>query len=209
MPHERFEKAAQNWDENPGRILMAKNIASTICKQTPISPEWTAIDYGCGTGLITLAIEQDVKKITGFDSSPAMLSKLMEKVNSLGLSNVETKLVDLETEGVPEMQADLVVSSMTLHHIANIPALLKKLYMLLKPGGYIALADLDIEDGSFHADNSGVQHFGLDREWIKSELAQAGFLDCEDTTAHVAERETNNGMKKFPVFLVWGKKGQQ
>ena len=206
MPHERFEKAAMNWDENPGRILMAKNIASTICKMTPISPEWTAIDYGCGTGLVTLAIEQDVKKIIGFDSSPAMLSKLEEKVKSLGLNNVETKLVDLETDGVPEMQVDLIVSSMTLHHITDIPALLKKLSMLLKPGGYIALADLDVEDGTFHAGNSGVQHFGLDRDWMKNELAQAGFTECGNTTAHVAERETVNGMKSFPVFLVWGKK---
>lgn len=206
MPHERFEKDAQNWDENAGRVMMAQNVASTICKMVPISPEWEAIDYGCGTGLITLSIEPKVKRITGMDSSTAMLSKLKEKVQELELNNVETFLADLERDGTPEITADLISSSMTLHHIADIPSLLKKLYSIVRPGGYIALADLDTEDGTFHADNSGVQHFGLDREWLKGELAKVGFKDCGDTTAHVAERDTPNGKKSFPVFLVWGRR---
>ena len=187
--------------------MMAKNIASAICKMVPISPEWEALDYGCGTGLVTLSIEPEVRRITGMDSSPAMLGKIREKVRELGLNNVDTVLADLEKDETPKMQVDLITSSMTLHHIADIPSLLKKLHAMLRPGGYIALADLDTEDGTFHADNSGVQHFGLDREWLKAEMAKAGFKDCGDATAYVAERDTPNGRKNFPVFLVWGRKG--
>jgi|YelNatPaOPRAMG01_1025707.scaffolds.fasta_scaffold116736_1 tRNA (cmo5U34)-methyltransferase len=206
MPHERFEKGAQNWDEKPGQIMMAKNIASAICKVVPISPEWEALDYGCGTGLVTLSIEPGVRRIIGMDSSPAMLGKLKEKIKELGLDNVDTVLADLEKEEAPKIQVDLITSSMALHHIADIPSLLTKLHSMLRPGGYLALADLDTEDGTFHADNSGVQHFGLDREWLKAEMAKVGFKDCGDATAHVAERDTPNGRKSFPVFVVWGRR---
>ena len=58
---------------------------------------------------------------------------------------------------------DLIVSAMTLHHIAEISTLLCSLSRWLRSGGYLALADLDTEDGSFHQDLTDVHHFGLDR----------------------------------------------
>jgi len=56
---------------------------------------------------------------------------------------------------------------MTLHHIEEPARLLKRFYDLLLPGGILGIADLDMEDGAFHKDNTGVVHFGFERMQLK------------------------------------------
>lgn len=57
---------------------------------------------------------------------------------------------------------DGIISAMALHHIKDTQHLLRTFTSHLHPGGFIALADLDREDGSFHTHgNEGVFHFDL------------------------------------------------
>jgi len=206
MSQSRFDQAAATWDEQPTRIVLAKAIAQTMLTQVPISPAMTALDYGCGTGLVTLALQPHLQRIIGADSSPGMLAKLQEKMQAWGITNVETLLLDLATQPPPSgLRADLIVSAMALHHIADIPHLLQALTGLLTPDGYLALADLDAEDGSFHTDMSGVHHLGIDRAWLVAQLTALGFQDISATTAHVIERPDETGItRRYPVFLVSG-----
>jgi len=44
---------------------------------------------------------------------------------------------------------------MTLHHIKNISPLLKQFCSVLYPSGFLAIADLDLDNGQFHGDNKG------------------------------------------------------
>lgn len=208
MSSSRFDQAAATWDEQPVRIALAKAIAQTIRTQVPISPTMTALDYGCGTGLVTLALQPHVQRIIGVDSSPGMLAKLQEKMQALGITNVETLLLDLATQPSPsDLRADLIVSAMALHHIADLPHLLQTLTGLLTPGGYLALADLDAEDGSFHTDMSGVHHLGIDRAWLMAQLRALGYQEVSATTAHVVERPDAAGTpRRYPVFLVSGQR---
>jgi predicted TPR repeat methyltransferase len=168
-----------------------------------------AIDYGCGTGLLTLALRPAVQRITGVDSSSAMLAKLQEKLQATGVTDVDTRLLDLEVQPPPDdMAADLIVSAMTLHHIADISKLLHAFHQWLRPGGYLALADLDAEDGAFHQDATGVHHFGVDRSWLTAQLSGMGLHDVDAITAHVVERPDAAGApRRYPVFLVSGHRG--
>jgi len=86
---------------------------------------------------------------------------------------------------------------MTLHHIADVPALFHEFRRHLRPGGRVALADLDEEDGSFHGDPTGVHHRGFSRQQIQAWLETAGFHGIQLETAVVARKEG----KDFPVFL--------
>jgi len=206
MSQSRFDHAAGTWDEQSARIVLAKAIAQTILTQVPVSPTMTALDYGCGTGLVTLALQPHVQRIIGIDSSSGMLAKLQEKMQALGITNVETLLLDLATQPPPpDLRADLIVSAMALHHITDLPHLLQALTGLLTPGGYLALADLDTEDGSFHTDMTGVHHLGVDRAWLIAQLTALSFQDVSATTTHVVERPNDIGMlRRYPVFLVSG-----
>ena len=202
----RFNQAAPTWDENPGRQLMAQRIAGEILTHVPIDSATDVIDFGCGTGLVSLALQPHVHRIIGIDSSPGMLAVLDAKVRTLCITNVEMFCLDLSTQPAPDMHVDVIVSAMALHHIADIPVLLQALLPLLPPGGYLALADLDSEDGSFHEDKTGVYHAGIDRDWLMAQLSALGLQQLSATTAYVMERPSPDGVKRYPIFLVSGRK---
>jgi SAM-dependent methyltransferase len=136
-----------------------------------------------------------------------MLSVLEGKVKERGLTNISTQLVDFEKGERVAGIYSLIVSSMTVHHVPDTGALFKLWYDLLKPEGRVCFADLDVEDGSFHTDNTGVFHFGFDREKLKALLRESGFSDIRDTTAATVVRDVEGkGKKEFPVFLIVAKR---
>jgi hypothetical protein len=91
---------------------------------------------------------------------------------------------------------------MTIHHLEEILALFHKLYAMLNDGGFIAIADLDTEDGSFHSDNTGVFHHGFDREALAAIAEEAGFKDVKFDTASTI----NKPHRDFTVFLLTARK---
>ena len=202
-----FDKEAAQWDANPGRVKLAGDVADAMIRAVSPAKDQDALDFGCGTGLVTLKLQPLVKSITGMDSSRGMLAALESKVAGQGLSNVRTQFLDLEQGGKVEGHYHLIVSSMTLHHVPDPAALISQLAGALLPGGTLAVADLDTEDGSFHGDNTGVLHLGFDRARIKGLFERAGLSAVRDVTAAVVAKEIEGkGRRDFPVFLVIGEK---
>jgi len=202
-----FNKEAAQWDANPGRVKLANEVADAIISEAAPSRDMDALDFGCGTGLVTLRLQPLVRSIVGVDSSQGMLGVLDGKITAQGLKNVETRFVDFDKGGRIEGRFHLLVSSMTLHHVPDIAGLFKQWHELLLPEGQLCFADLDAEDGSFHGDNTGVFHLGFDRDHLKRLLLAAGFRDIRDTTATTMMRDVEkSGKKEFPVFLIVAKK---
>lgn len=203
---ERFDQAAADWDNNPGRVALAKGVAAAISDTVPLSPDMEAMDFGAGTGLLTLSLLPQVKSITAVDASAEMLKVLDGKVKSAGITNVKTRYCDLGGEQLPEAAYTLVVSSMVLHHIVDVPWLFKLLRRCLRPGGWIALADLDTEDGSFHADPAGVFHHGFDRAEVCRWLGEAGFTEVNAREAHgMTKQDAQGKTRSYTIFLVSGR----
>jgi len=202
-----FDKEAQSWDQNPGRIRMAADVARAIREETGLSPTMDVLDFGCGTGLLTLAVQPLVHTVTGVDSSRGMLDVLEAKVRDLKLSTVRTLQKDLTRGETLEGSYHLIVSSMTLHHIRTIGPVLHELARVLLPGGHLCIADLDPDDGMFHTGNEGVFHFGFARPVLKQALSDAGFTDIRDRTAASVEKPLpQGGSRIFTVFLMTGRK---
>lgn len=134
-------------------------------------------------------------RILAVDISPAMLEQLRAKPELAG--RVEIHCRDLVESPLAET-VDLVVSAMALHHVRDTARLFGALYAHLRPGGRIALADLDREDGSFHPPAThGVFHAGFDRAELAGLLTAAGFQDVRIDTACTVERDGRH----YPVFL--------
>ncbi len=209
MAEERkdFNIEAAQWDANPGRVKLANEVADAILREAAPSRDMDALDYGCGTGLVTLRLQPQVRTIIGADSSQGMLGVLQGKIRSAGLTNVRTRLVDFEKGERIEGAFHLVVSSMTMHHVKDTAGLFRQWYEILLPGGLLTAADLDTEDGSFHGDNTGVFHFGFDRDDLKKLLRTSGFHDVRIITASTMVRDVPGGGKRaYPVFLIIGRK---
>ena len=192
-----FDARAQTWDDNPGRRRLAADLFAALERQIPLQPDWTVLDYGAGTGLLTLALAPRVRRVLAVDSSAGMLDVLAGKLSLNHVVNVDTIRADFAADPLPPGPCHLVVSAMTLHHVADPNLLFRSFHELLAPGGTLALADLDAEDGSFHENNAGGHHYGFDRDALSRQLAAAGFADVRCTTAALIDRNS----RAYPVFL--------
>lgn len=201
-----FDLRAKTWDDDPMKAARAEAVAQEIRAQVALEPQMTALEYGCGTGLLSFALRAHFKHITLADSSSGMLAALDEKIRSAAIDNMSALKLDLASDPLPSQRFDLIDSLMTLHHIGDTDALLRALYALLKSPGTLCLADLDSEDGSFHgADFSG--HKGFDRETLQRQAAEAGFRTIRFTTVFTIRKAVaTGGEKDFPVFLMIAEK---
>lgn len=203
---ERFNRSAAEWDDNPRRTALAAGVSKAIIESTRPRTSMQAMEFGCGTGLVTLALANHLNSITAIDTSTEMLAVLQKKIELQGISNVHTLHADLVHDNDIPLQAasfELIYSSMTLHHIADTAPLLEKLNGLLNPGGMLAIADLDREDGFFHDDGTDEVHPGFERAALQVLLEKAGFRNVAFSTAyeiHKTNRAGNHAV--YPIFLV-------
>ena len=205
MPEDmRFDQAAATWDAEERRILLARGVTEAIATRCALPADLDVLDFGCGTGLVSLALKPLVRSVTGVDTSRGMLDVFERKVPEQGLAGVRAVLLPADVPLSLPDRFHLVVSSMTLHHVADLATLFARFRDHLHPGGRVALADLDLEDGTFHEDARDVVHLGFDRGGIAALLAGAGFVDVEVETATV----TRKGEHPYPVFLATGRKAE-
>jgi predicted TPR repeat methyltransferase len=200
-----FDQKAVTWDDEPRRVKLAREVADGIIHAAQPTAAMDAMDFGCGTGLLTLLLQPHVRTIDGVDSSRGMLEVLERKVRGRGLANVRPLYCSVERGEHLEGPYHLIVSSMTLHHVPELAPLFKLFHDLLLPGGTLCLADLDKEDGTFHDDHTGVQHFGFERHDILKRLAETGFTGLRDDTVAVIEKSVHDKTRNYPVFLICAK----
>lgn len=168
--------------------------------------EMDVLDYGCGTGLVTLQFQPHVRRITAADASAGMLRVLGRKLKAAGLNEVRRLRWNAEIQPVPPGRYDLIISTMTFHHLGRITRVLRAFRRALVREGRIAIVDLDAEDGSFHSDPTGVRHKGFSRSALRRRLVSAGFKRVRFRTAHRFDRMTRAGRRSFSVFLALAQK---
>ena len=201
-----FDERAKDWDSDPQKVERAHAVAEAIRKAVPLSPSMKALEYGCGTGLLSFALQSDLGQITLADTSQGMLEVLVNKIIEAKVRNMHPVRLDLESDPIPAERFDLMYSLMTLHHIHNVKKVLIKFYDLLVPQGYLLVADLDREDGSFHTDGTTDVHQGLDRAELQKTVEELGFENVKFSTAYEIKKQIDHAEKVFPVFLMLAQK---
>ncbi|MED5402335.1 MAG: class I SAM-dependent methyltransferase [SAR324 cluster bacterium] len=191
-----FKEKSKDWDANEMRKMLSSAIGSSIIEQVSLHEQMRVMDFGAGTGLISSQVAPRVKKIVAVDISEAMLNNLVSKPELQG--KVEIVCQDIIDKPIAE-KFDLIMSAMAMHHVKDTSKLIQRFSEYLSPGAFIALADLDKEDGSFHPeDTEGVFHLGFKRNELQIILEKYGFREIQFITAHTDNKEE----KKYPIFLV-------
>ncbi len=129
-----FDKEAAVWDDNPVRVKLADDLFAAMEKQVAFDPSMSVLDFGCGTGLVTLRIAPRVGSITGADSSQGMLDVLRAKSDRKNLRNVRTLFLDSGDTSLLSGRYDVIVIGMALHHIEAIHPLLNRFHECLAEG---------------------------------------------------------------------------
>ncbi|HET7752548.1 MAG TPA: class I SAM-dependent methyltransferase [Anaeromyxobacteraceae bacterium] len=194
-----FDTVARTWDD-PQKRDRARRVADAIAAAVPGLARMSMFEYGSGTGLLGLELRSRVGSLTMADSSREMIAVAREKIAASGATNARAIVLDLTGAAPAAASYDLVCTLLTLHHIPDVPALLRTFHQLLVPGGYVCVSDLDEEDGSFHG--AGFEgHSGFPRGTITSWLEAAGFSDVRISTVAEIDKETAAGRRRFPLFL--------
>jgi cyclopropane fatty-acyl-phospholipid synthase-like methyltransferase len=193
-----FADKAAEWDQRPLPVRISEGVSAALFARVDLSGDATVLDFGAGTGLLTGHVASRVASVVAVDVSPAMLEQLAAKTALHG--KVEAVCQDLLVRPLGR-RVQCVVSAMAMHHVEDTAALLRTLLAHLEPGGQVALADLDREDGDFHpAGAEGVFHHGFDRGDLSDLMRTSGFVDVGIETACEIDKEG----KRYSIFLATG-----
>jgi ubiquinone/menaquinone biosynthesis C-methylase UbiE len=201
-----FNDLARDWDKNLITKIRTDAIAEELRKIIPLKKEQTAMEFGAGTGLLSIGLKDLFSEIVLMDSSSEMIKVTAEKLAKINLHHLSLVLFDLEKEDYTVRTFDYIFSQMSLHHVLDIEKIITKFYKLLNPGGTLAIVDLYKEDGTFHEqDFNG--HLGFDPEKLVLIYKKAGFVEISYKPCfEITKSEGPNAGKTYPLFLLVGKK---
>lgn len=203
--HQRFDDAAATWDDDPGHEKRQLAVAQAIKQAVNLSPHMRAVDVGGGTGRLSILLADQVGSVVVTDPSAGMVRVARERIEMAGLGDrLRAVQADLTTDRL-DGAYDVVWSSMALHHVRDLDALLRSVAGLLVAGGRLCIADLEEDpDGAFHADKVDFDgHHGFDRQHLAERLARAGFVDVSFTDATSILKDD----REFGVFLCTATRG--
>lgn len=198
-----FDAVAQNWDSDPQKVERAQILAQYISDFVQGKNLNKALEFGCGTGLLSYQLKDAFPLIDLADTSEGMIAVLKKKISDNSLSHFKPILLEAKPAFQPAAY-DMVYSLMTLHHIVNLDAAFDDFYRMLKPGGFLCIADLVKEDGDFHkAEDNYHVHHGFEKEQLLKQLAAHGFNKIDYHEFYSINKTTEAGKQKtFPLFYL-------
>lgn len=202
-----FDLNAKAWD-NDKRIKRAKIISEKIYDVIGTKKISNALEFGCGTGLISFNLYNKFDYIDLVDTSKGMIEVLNVKIKENKISNMLAYNIDIDNErSLDKNKYDLIYTSMAMHHIIDIDKTLDSLYSLLKEDGIICIVDLDEEDGSFHKNELDFKgHNGFRQSELRSKMARVGFEKVISNTFYKDEKLVEGKSIKYSLFIMTGEK---
>lgn len=157
-------------------------------------PPLEVVDFGCGTGVLTVELAKWARHVTAIDRSESALTKARAEAARQGLTNITFLAADLEQLPLERASVDLVVVSQSLHHVDSIEHVLAEGARVLKPGGRMVVLELLPHDEAWVKSRLGHQHLGFDPDAVEHVMREVGL---ENTQAVPAPRDTTSPFKAF------------
>ncbi len=197
-----FDIKAAGWDQNPMHWDRSVAIVKELLRQVPVRKEMTAMEFGAGTGITSFLLKDHFNEITMVDSSAEMVKIMKDKVKAANTKNLKPLLFDLEKEEWTGNKFDLLITQMVLHHVNDLDNIFLKFSKIINPGGYLAIADLYPEDGSFHGEGF-TGHKGFDIDALADRLRNHEFGNISARKCFVINKKiSETESRQFDVFLL-------
>ncbi len=200
-----FDLEAKSWDDDK-RVTRAKLISEEIDRWLGEKINNNAMEFGCGTGLITFNLKNKFKDIMMVDNSAGMIEEVNKKIKNQNVNNIRTWCGDID-EIDDKNKYDAIYTSMTLHHIVNISKVLEKLHSLLSLEGELYIVDLVEEDGTFHSSEKGFEgHNGFNQNNLIETLKNIGFKDIRNKVFYKGSKSIEERNVDYELFIMVARK---
>ena len=197
-----FDGKAKGWDSEE-RVYQSRIIAREIENAIKGETYHKALEFGCGTGLLSFNLTHLLREMTLIDSSEEMIRAVKSKIRNGSAHNISAYKIDVVKGDKLPGKYDLVYMSMSLHHVVKTRKLLLNLSAHLEDSGRICIVDLIKEDGLFHKGNKDfVGHNGFSIKRLASLLKRIGFIDISSQIILSGTRKTEDGDVPYTLFLM-------
>ncbi|MDR2893610.1 MAG: metalloregulator ArsR/SmtB family transcription factor [Deltaproteobacteria bacterium] len=180
-----FNSIAMYWDNMSREILGGFQLEEAVVSLMPEACE-TAVDLGCGTGLMLEQLMRRAQNVVGVDGSASMLELARRRFVECA-ERVSLRIGDLEHLPLRDGEADFVCVNLVLHHLSHPRNVLEEGKRVLKPGGVLVLSDFDSHDDESLRSDYGDRWLGFETETIHAFLEQAG-LSLESSFSRPVEK---------------------
>jgi len=196
-----FDDRARDWDKNQRYIDRSEAVAKAMLEMIPIQKGMKALEYGSGTALLSFVLKDQFAEITLMDNSREMIAVTEEKIAEQNIVNMKPLFFDLEHQDY-DGKFDIIYNQMVMHHVNDIDAMLQKFHSLLNPGGYLAIADLYAEDGTFHGEGFN-GHLGFEVNQLGAQLKKSGFENSKNKQCFVIKKKNiQEAELEYPIFVL-------
>ena len=142
MNEKRFSVTQAHRLDNPERLVWLP--PADVLTAISVRPGETVADIGAGTGYFSLPLAQAVGvdgKVYAIDAQAGMLAMLQEKLRDAEIPNVEIRVAEADSTGLPDASCTLVLLANSWHEFADCAAVARESFRILKPGGRVATLD--------------------------------------------------------------------
>jgi ubiquinone/menaquinone biosynthesis C-methylase UbiE len=144
--------AARFWDRT-ARKYARTPVRNEAVYQTKLEhirsllhPEMDILEFGCGTGTTALALAKHVRTIHASDISAGMIKIAKEKAMAAAIANVQFEVMSFEDCPETASRFDLIMGHSILHLMEDYAAAIRKVHVLLKPGGRFISSTMCLDD---------------------------------------------------------------
>ena len=175
MKHD-FNHKAETFD-SPKNIFLANLVCQAVEKQIDLLLDKEILDFGGGTGLLTLPLAKQSKSVTLVDISEKMLEQARLKAEQQDIKNIQFLEQDL-LEKPLEKEFDLIVVCRVLHHMPDLDESLSLFHQHLRENGQLLLADFTKTEANHH---------GFDLAELEKQLIEHAFSSVHSQILYSAE----------------------
>lgn len=207
MPASReyFAGVAGRWDRMRSGYF-SETIRADAIAAARVGAGDIVADVGTGTGFMIQGLAPLAARVHGFDESPEMLA--VARRNLAAFANVELRRAPGDRLPVPDRSFTAVFANMYLHHAPDPCRAIAEMARVLRPGGRLAVMDMDAHDQEWLRQEMADRWLGFRRDDVRDWYAAARLAGIHIRCARGACRGTSSRGRevRLSIFLALGTK---